>query len=654
MPRSLALALVALAFASPTFAADGSPASDTAPERLLPPTTQFYVRWDGITAHNEAYKKSVWGSVMAGPTGDSVRALVAKGPKLIGSSVLADPLLDGQSPAELKSNLVDLKSAEKLIDLITDRGVIVAGEVREPAPTIRGVGGALTGLLSGKLPSTDAILPDAQLIVIVPDSGDKAEVLFGSLRLLMRKAEAKIESLSVKGRKGFQLGIHDEGPVSLNVAWWVEGKHFVFYTGTRKPEAIITEMEANAKKGGITGHPLFQRALKTGEFETITRGFVDTEKVVGLAKSLAGPFVPGLKERLDGIGIGGLKAIVFTSGFDGKESRAVYEFDVPGERKGFAKALKNQPFGLNDLPPMPPDVSRFSALRLDPAATYDAGLSLIDFLTMNEDFGVEDGGKKQTPSDIIKARKDFMAREVDKFLGISMKDDLLPHLGDKFVMYQSPSEGLSVFGTVVCVSCKDPAKVRAATDRVQRALEAVANSPIKVRKKMVKGVEVREFYARGFGVITPTYAIVGEWLVIAGHPQAVQGVIFRTKGDIEKWKPEAETVKRLAKMPQDGCGFQYCNPKSTVQNLCCVGPLLVSTLGLRNQFSENNETDFDPIDVGLVPNGHELSRHLFPNLTVTRDDGKTIRVEVNESFSLPLEVIGLEPLVIFSGLGLVF
>jgi hypothetical protein len=136
---------------------------------------------------------------------------------------------------------------------------------------------------------------------------------------------------------------------------------------------------------------------------------------------------------------------------------------------------------------------------------------------------------------------------------------------------------------------------------------------------------------------------VGGWLVIAGHPQAVQGVILRSRGGLEKWKPDAATLARLAKMPADGCGLQYCDPKSTAANLCTIGPLFLSTLGLRGAFSENNETDFDPVDVGIVPNAHELCRHLFPNLTVTRDDGKTIRIEVNESVSLPLEVIGAEP-----------
>ena len=648
MPRSFAFALLALAFASPAFAAEPAAGGD-APEKLLPPTTQLYVRWDGITAHNDAYKKSIWGGIMAGPTGDNVRALIAKAPKLLGATVLADPLLDGKSPAELKANLADLKAAEKLIELIADKGVIVAAEVREPAPTIKGLGQAFGGLVTGKLPGAEALMPDAQLIVMVPNVGEKSEVLNGTLRLLIKKADMPLIAIDINGRKGFRLNIPADGPIAANVAWWVEGKHFVFYVGTRKPAAVISEMSANVAKGGVTGHPLFQRCLKTGDFESITRGFVDTERVINLAKNLAGPFVPGLRERLDSTGVSGLKAIVFSSGFDGKESRALYEFDVPGERKGITKALKGgSPLGLNDLPPMPPDVSRFSALRLDPAATYDAGLSVIDLLAMNQEFGVEEGLKGDK---LIKARKEYLMREADKFLGISVTDDLLPHLGDKLVIFQSPTEGLQVFGTVVCVSVKDPVKLKAATDRIQGALEAIANSPIKVRKKMLKGVEYREFYARGFGIITPTYAIVGDWLVVSGHPQAVQGVILRSKGDLEKWKPDADTAKRLAKMPADGCGLQFNNPKSTVSNLCTIGPLVLSTLGLRGGFNEPNETDFEPTDVGLVPNAHELNRHLFPNLTVTRDDGKTIRVEVNESVSLPLEVIGLEPFAFAITLG---
>jgi hypothetical protein len=218
-------------------------------------------------------------------------------------------------------------------------------------------------------------------------------------------------------------------------------------------------------------------------------------------------------------------------------------------------------------------------------------------------------------------------------------------------MYQTPTEGLSVFGTVVVVSCKDPAKVKTAVDRMQRAFETFAASPLKVKKKTLRGVEIREVYARGFGVVTPTYAVVGDWLVIAGHPQPVQGFVLRAKGELESWKPDPDTARRLAKMPADAVGIQYCRPAAVVHNLCCIGPLFITAF---SRFGPGNTGDFEPIDIGLIPNGHELGKHLFPNLTLTRDDGRTVRIDVNESFSLPLEFIGFEPFMFGILTGFVF
>jgi hypothetical protein len=166
---------------------------------------------------------------------------------------------------------------------------------------------------------------------------------------------------------------------------------------------------------------------------------------------------------------------------------------------------------------------------------------------------------------------------------------------------------------------------------------------MKIRRKVLHGVEIREVYSRGFGVVTPSYAVVGDWLVVAGHPQAVQGFVLRQKGQLEKWKPDADTAARLAKMPADAIGIQYCNPKSTVSNLCCIGPLFLSTV---TRFNRGDSTEFDPLDLGLIPNSHELGKHLFSNLTYTRDDGKTVRIEVNDSFSVPLEFIGFEPVTV--------
>jgi hypothetical protein len=608
------------------------------PEKLLSPTTQLYLKWDGVTAHSDAYKNSALGSVMSGPTGDTLRMLLAKGPKLLGANLLAEPLLEGKPPAELKAVHADLKNAEKVLDLLVEKGIILAAEVNEPRPTLAGLGKAFGGLLNGNGPAPDSFLPDGRVFVIVPEVGDKSEVLFGGIRLLIRQASVQADPLpAALERKGFSLSAGDRnGPIHW--AWWMEGKHFVLYAGSATVDAAVKGLAENVKKGGILTHRLYQRTLKTGQFESVTRGYVDSGAVVNLAKRLAGPFVPGLSDKVDAIGLGNLQAIVFSSGFNGKESRALYEFDLPGPRQGLAKIIKPSPVILADLPPLPPDVSRFSLLRIDPTGAYDAGLVFFDTLSASQSFGVEDQAK--TPQESARLRKQYLERELNKFLGLNLKEDLLPHLGDKLVIYQTPTEGLSVFGTVICISVKDAEKIQTATDRLQRGLETIASSPIKIRRKVLKGVEIREVYSRGFGVITPTYAVIGDWLVIAGHPQPVQGFVLRHKGELEKWQPDTATAARLSKMPSDAIGIQYCRPESVVHNLCCIGPLFLSTL---TRFNQNNSTEFDPLDIGLIPNGHELGRHLFPNLTYTRDDGKTVRIEVNDSFSLPVEFIGFEP-----------
>jgi hypothetical protein len=651
MARLIAAAIGLIGIASSAFAQTPAaraaiPSNQAAdsPEKLLSPSSQLYIRWDGIAAHNDAYKKSFWGGLMAGPTGGSIRTLLAEWPKLLGSSLLTQPLLEGKPPEELKKNLADLKNASAIVDLIVDKGLVIGIEVREPTLTVKGVGQALGTLFNGELPGSEMLAPSVQLLLVVPDAAERAEVILAATRLVLTaEAKTRLEPFEIAGRKGFAITPEEAEPRgSRFTACWTEGKHVVFYTGTAKLEDTITGMEANAKKGGITGHPLFQKCKKDPGYESVTRGFVDTGRMIAMAKKLAGPFVPGLGQRLQDLGISNLKSITFNSGFEGKESRATYEFELPGERKGFAKIFKQEPLGLKDLPPLPPDVSRFSALRIDPTAAYESAIAVFETLMSNDSIGAEeDDGTSMEEK--IRLRREALMKELDKALGVNFKSEFLAHLSDKFVISNSPSEGLSSLGTIACISLKDPAKFKMAMDRIQRRMETLVGAPVKVRKKMLCGVEIRELYSKTFQIFTPTYAIAGDWLVFSLHPQPVQGFILRGKGEIPSWKPDAATAARIAKLPADACSLQFCDPRATVQNLCCVAPLGLNTLNtLLNNSRSDNESTYDPFDIGLLPNSHELCKHLFPNLTVIRNDAASIRIEVNESFSLPLEFLGVE------------
>jgi hypothetical protein len=662
MRRIIVVVLALVGIASPALSQIPQPRSSTtvaeAPEKLLSPTTQLYIRWDGITAHNEAYKKSFWGGLMAGPTGSSLKTLIADWPNYLGSSMLAEPLLEGKPPEELKKALEDLKSAGKLIDLISEKGLVLGVEVRKPQLTFKGIGQVADSLIKGEQPGLDIAKPDVEAFVIVPDVGEKAEVLFAALRLVANMdvksgpvsiSGRKGEPFTISGRTGFRIKT-EESVSSEFLACWVEGRHFVFYSGSSRLESAVATIAANAAKGGITNHALFHKCKENPGYESVCRGFVDTGKLISLARNLVGPFVPGLGKRLDDLGISNLKSITFNSGFDGKVSRGTYDFNLAGELKGLARIIKREPLGLKDLPSLPPDVSRFSALRIDPTAAYETATAALEMLSMSETANSEDGKNLEEK---IAHRREYLMKEADKQLGVNLKDDLLPHLGDKLMIYNSPSEGISVMGTVVCLSLKDPAKVKTSLDRIQKKLETFVGAPVKIRKKMLCGVEIRELYSQAFLILTPTYSIVGDWLVFSLQPQPVQGFILRSKGEIPAWKPDAATAAQLAKLPADACSLQFCDPRATVTNLACVGPAALGALSTSLSVSRSDEAStYEPIDIGLLPNAHELNKHLFPNLTVMRNDGKTIRIEVNESFSLPLEFIGIEAATVGGYLGL--
>src|SRR5262249_56054914 len=81
---------------------------------------------------------------------------------------------------------------------------------------------------------------------------------------------------------------------------------------------------------------------------------------------------------IEDLGLKGLKSVTFHSGFDGPAERSVILVDIPGPRKGLLKIANRKTIKLADLPPMPSDLTSFSASNLDLAALYDAILRAIE------------------------------------------------------------------------------------------------------------------------------------------------------------------------------------------------------------------------------------------------------------------------------------
>jgi hypothetical protein len=143
---------------------------------------------------------------------------------------------------------------------------------------------------------------------------------------------------------------------------------------------------------------------------------------------------------------------------------------------------------------------------------------------------------------------------------------------------------------------------------------------------------------QGF-IFVPSYVIYKDWLVIAPFPQQVQGYILRAKGELTAWKPGPRVKKSLAELPKEFISISYSDPRPSLKEILSIAPLIGGSI---NSFAPDSK-----FEVGTLPNAQEATRHLFPNVSVTSDDGKTLRLETRASLQLPFDLTGLDTYSIF-------
>jgi hypothetical protein len=566
-----------------------------APEDLLPAGAQVYLRWDGVEAHKDGYSKTALGKMMQGDTGTFVNNVFAQVQDGIGSLLTVDQLLGGVPPEKLQKMQADAAEAAKLIGVLGKNGFLVAAEVKSLEP------------------------PQAQLTFVVPDAGAKPDPLFGAFRLVANFAKAKLEEKTIDGRAVTFVALP---PVHL--AWWIEGKHAVVCLGTDAPDAMVKAMTAESRTR-LTANALFKKIKGFDKFETNARAFVDAEALVKIAGT-RGKEVAKLMNKL---GLDGLKSLVFYSGFDGGAERGLFEMETAGDRKGVLALLNGKPFTLADVPALPPDVTTWSMTNFDAGTFYDIGLQAAESIV-----------ELISPEDVPKVKE--FAKVADSFVGVEIRKDLLGSLGDKFVQYNSPSEGPLNLGQTILIKVKDAKKAEEAINTAIKGLAKLAGGEVSIKKRTYHGVVTNEVHVQQQGFfLVPTYAIHDGWLVVSAFPQQVQGYVRRAKGELPAWKPSAQVQESLGKMPKEFISISYSDPRPTINTLLSVAPMVG---GLVNSFLP--EAKFE---VGSIPNAQEATHHLFPNVSITSDDGKTLRQETRASLALPFDAVGLDNFVVFFG-----
>ncbi|HJT78377.1 MAG TPA: hypothetical protein VJ739_14330 [Gemmataceae bacterium] len=551
------------------------------PERLLPAETQIYLRWDGVAAHRAAYEKTALGRTLQGDLGKFVASVFAQGQDLLGGAVVQQ-LLQGVPPDKLQKIQADAAEAPKLVHVLAKHGVILAVEVHSLQP------------------------PQAQVTLVFPNAGDDAKPLLATLRLATALSKTPVQERKVQGRTLYQLAA---GPVP--VAWWVEGKHVILTGGTRLPETTLRQLDKGPR---LTDNPLFRRVAGFKDFETGARAFVD---VAGLAKitTAGNPAASGL---LKDLGVDGIKGLTAYSGFAGAAERDLVEMELTGQRKGVLAMLTGKPFTLADVPPLPADSTTWAMTHFDAKTAYDEGLRAAE------------GVLRVVAPDQATKLQEFV-KQANEGLGVDLRQDVLGSLGEQMVQYSTPSEGALFFGQTYLLKVKDPKKLQDSLDQALKGLGKLVNVNITVRKRAYHGAELHEVHVRQQGFFfLPTFVVHKGWLALSYYPQAVQGYVLRTNGELPAWKPGARTRAALEQLPKEFLSISVSDPRPGVRLVLSLAPLIGASV--------NSALPDSKFDVGLVPNGNEVARHLFPNVTVAALEGNTLRLESRASLALPLDL----------------
>jgi hypothetical protein len=303
------------------------------------------------------------------------------------------------------------------------------------------------------------------------------------------------------------------------------------------------------------------------------------------------------------------------------------EWDLPGPRKGVLALLNGKPFKLEDVPPLPPDVVGWSMTNFEPAAAYDVGFQAAENVVA-----------ATAPDEVNQVKG--VPQMINNALGIDLRKDLLESLGDKVVLYTSPGEGPLSLGQTVMFKVKDAKKLQESLDQAVKGIGKVSGVEVTLKKRTYHGVEMREVHVAQQGFIfVPSYVVYKDWLVISYYPQSVQGYILRSKGEMEAWKPDEKTKAALEKLPKEFVSVAWSDPRPSVKTVLSIAPLIAGSI---NSFTPDSK-----FEVGSLPNTQEATRHLFPNVAVTVDDGKTLRMESRASLELPIDLTGVDSYALF-------
>lgn len=263
----------------------------------------------------------------------------------------------------------------------------------------------------------------------------------------------------------------------------------------------------------LSGREAFKKALAQGRPAPAMVAFVDVEKITA-AINVA---IAGQNERaraqyqkvMQATGLGGLKRITVTAGFQGKEWGSDAFIEIPAPRTGLLGSLvDSKPLSDDTLKWAPKSTNWLVAGRFDFAA-FTGGIR--KFIAELEPRAAQ--------------QMDQALAQVNQQLGFDLEKDLLAALGDEWLAFNSDATGHGVLGLTLVNRLRDPAKAKNAIIALEKQFNGLLAGMLQ-RQGMTLAMETTkagdlEIHYLASPALSPAWAIKGSNLYVALYPQVL-------------------------------------------------------------------------------------------------------------------------------------
>lgn len=278
-------------------------------------------------------------------------------------------------------------------------------------------------------------------------------------------------------------------------------------------EALLGAQNQAPAALALKANPKFVAAMSQVHKDPVAAVYVDAEAIVRMVDGFAALGAPPPQQHVwrnvrQIIGLGSVRQIAFTGGFDGKDWVTEGFVGAPAPRQGLLALMDGEPVSEEALKLIPQDVTLASVCRLDFAKAIARARTSVN--AVDAEWG-------QTVDQVVAMG--------NQWAGIDIERDLFASLGEEWAAYASPVVGGNGFlGMAFVNRPRDSQKLEASlgilekrvTDLIQQQTHGEPTVAFKTRK-----VDDLTLHYLAIPFVTPTYAIADGKLYVGLFPQVV-------------------------------------------------------------------------------------------------------------------------------------